>query len=234
MNELLQWVPGIVKGLSRSLEPIGTLVRTDLRSSQCFVNASSYIIPSQTMARRQQGEWPHATPHTRAPGWIIDQQMWDRYELSHTTFHYLMVESMPRPPPPALPRTVILFLDGAGKDFVFANCMCCSKRNFTEDNYPHPYSVGLDHPGTALLGGCGCVVCNGCVEAAMRLGPMYCDSVECPYCKYPFAFDTVTKLWITNLEVMHSYDPVIVPVTEPNPVEPWSESELGPTDNDSE
>jgi hypothetical protein len=51
---------------------------------------------------------------------------------------------------------------------------------------------------------------------AMHLGPMHCGSAECPYCKYPFAFYNAMKYWITNLEVMHSYDPETIPVSEPN------------------
>jgi hypothetical protein len=150
-----------------------------------------------------QRYWPEATPHNRAPR-SLNPDLMAAQGLSNTTFNVLLVENLPRPPPPAQPNTEWMHADEEGIIFVFANCMSCRECNFTGTDYPHPYTVEPGHPSTARLGRCGCVVCSGCVGEIMGRFPL-AEEVPCPYCDVPQAFGRNRILWIMNSTLMANY-----------------------------
>jgi hypothetical protein len=149
-----------------------------------------------------------ASPHNKAPFWVTTQRIWEGLKLQSTTFHWLLIEILPRPPPPTQPNTEMMHCYGNGRENIFANCVCCTQKDFTGTNYPHPYGVPLSHPATARLGRCGCVVCNGCVQATMRSSQDE-SAVPCPYCTRPYAFCRQKIYWILNNDVMIAHIDVL-------------------------
>jgi hypothetical protein len=148
--------------------------------------------------------WPWATPHDRVPMWMINQAMWDDQNLGACTFNILLIEQLPRPAEPQYPITQMMCFDASGMHGIFANCLKCGTRNFTGTNYPHPYTVHTNHPFTARLGKCGCVICSGCVEN--NLNHYTTDiGVPCPNCRIDNAFERATIYWIMNRAVMEEF-----------------------------
>jgi hypothetical protein len=75
----------------------------------------------------------------------------------------------------------------------FVSCHACWKkvrRNFSNKRKtPHPYQSNIDDPNLPVLGGCGCIICNGCVMKMEK----YLEGKDdrrtgCPYCGHQAAF----------------------------------------------
>jgi hypothetical protein len=71
----------------------------------------------------------------------------------------------------------------------FGSCHACWKvrRNFSnERKTPHPYQSNIDNPNLSVLGGCGCIIYNGCVMEMEKYSEGKDDRCTgCPYCGHP-------------------------------------------------
>ena len=91
----------------------------------------------------------------------------------------------------------------------FGSCNACWKegrRNFTDTTKTmHPFIAKFNDPNLSVLGGCGCVICNGCVTEMEKYSEEKVRCTACPYCGYPTSFPKDLRMWCVTEQVQLSY-----------------------------
>jgi hypothetical protein len=80
------------------------------------------------------------------------------------------------------------------------SCHACWKnkeRNFTNTvRTPHSYDAKIKEPNLSVMGGCGHVICNGCVMGVEKYTKDKNRCSPCPYyCGHMNAFPKDFRLW---------------------------------------
>jgi hypothetical protein len=91
----------------------------------------------------------------------------------------------------------------------FGSCHACWKkvrRNFSDERKtPHPYQSQIDDPNLSVLGGCGCIICNGCVMEMEKYSKDDDRWTGCPYCGHQAAFPKDLLMWCVSEQVEGHY-----------------------------
>ena len=155
-------------------------------------------------------------PHQNCPGGMTKER-WRKEGLSTTKFYGYCLEDAPfgirKPNMKNSGRPTIkhMHFDGNGVDYVFSNCMCCSKKDFS-GQYKTPGADGtlpIDYRDSPRLGCCGCVVCTECY---LEIKDKYDDEEEWIRCPAPSCQHAETArshhrdeiFWIMNEAVIES------------------------------
>jgi DNA-directed RNA polymerase subunit RPC12/RpoP len=82
----------------------------------------------------------------------------------------------------------------------FGSCHVCWKkvrRTFSDERKtPHPYQSKIHDPNLSVLGGYGCIICNGCVIEMEKYSEDEDDRcMRCPYCGHQ----------VLELEIKHKH-----------------------------
>jgi hypothetical protein len=92
----------------------------------------------------------------------------------------------------------------------FGSCHSCWKkktRNFSNTKKTqHPYRTTIDDPNLSVLGGCGCVICNGCVMQMEKYAAEEELCTGCSYCGYPTSFPKDLRMWCISEQVQTNYE----------------------------
>jgi hypothetical protein len=108
-----------------------------------------------------------------------------------------------------------MHFDGNGVKYVFANCLSCTKKDFS-GNYKTPANgtdVPIDYKDAPRLGRCGCVVCTECYLKKKKLVDddeewIACPSPSCHRAQSARSHHRDEVIWIMNEEVISSLAPL--------------------------
>lgn len=154
--------------------------------------------------------WKYAHPHSMAPKGMT-KEWWDEKQLSYETYlGYIQektergVRIIERGGRPTIDR---MHLDDAGVNFVFANCLHCTRQDFT-GNFKSGMDPGIkeNDPNTPRLGRCGCVCCTRCVLVSERTNRGWDGWIACPACGYKKSQHQDEIFWIVNAEFFDRMD----------------------------
>ncbi len=157
--------------------------------------------------------WLHAMPHQHGPADMTEKRLIEQ-GLSVTKFYGYCLEDAPngirKPNDENYGRPTIkhIHFDGNGVDYVFSNCMCCHRKDFSGDyKTPADGEVPVTYKDSPRLGRCGCVVCTECV---LKVGLEYDNDDEWIRCPSPTCMDDLAGtshhrdeiIWIMNETVL--------------------------------
>lgn len=174
--------------------------------------------------------WLHAMPHEDAPDGMTNET-WQQQGFSCTKFYGYCLEDAPfgvrKPNIENYGRPTIkhVHFDGNGVEYVFSNCLCCRKKDFS-GNYKTPANgtdVPIDYKDAPRLGRCGCVVCTGCYLEKKKQSFdqdeewMACPSPSCNRAETARSHHRDEVIWIMNEKVISCLAPLETKTKENEP-----------------